>query len=184
MTPASKFLNLQTEEPNPEIIHRTILAQCYRKATYSPDTSTQIGAVIVNPGGFVQFSTLSFNGFVWGWKPTDADHERPRKYSVTEHAERRAIYKAANVGIALQGCTLYSTWAACADCARAIVETGIAKLVRHYPPHDETVDRWLDSVSIGDEIMKAGGVEIVDIHGSIPEGFSILRGGEIFDPSR
>lgn len=171
------------QELDVDAVNRAILGQCYRKASDSPDTSTQIGAVITNNRGSVQFSTLSFNGFVRGWSPTPADYERPRKYSVTEHAERRAIYHAARDGVCLYGSTLYSTWAACADCARAIVESGISRLVRHYPPQDETVDRWLESVSLGDEIMVAGGVEIVDVHGPIPEAFRILRGGEWFDPS-
>lgn len=160
-----------------------ILGQCYREASNSPDTSTQLCAVVANKGGTVKWGTLSYNGFVHGWKPTVEDYERPRKYLVTEHAERRAIYRAAKLGIALEGCTLYCTWAACVDCARAIVESGITKLVRHYPPLDEATERWLESVSLGDQIMKNGGVKIVDIIGPIPEALPILRGGEIFDPS-
>lgn len=173
--------------PGPElndIIDRIILGQCYREATESPDRSTQIGAVIVGVHGTVKYSTLSYNGFVRGWEPTEDDYARPRKYLVTEHAERRAIYQAAKYGIKLEGCTLYSTWAACADCARAIVECGIVRLVRHMPPVDEATERWLESVRLGDEIMRAGGVEIVEIHGPIPEAFTILRGGVEFDPSR
>lgn len=164
-------------------MHTTILGQCYRTATKSPDTSTQIGAVIVTEKNRVLSSTMSYNGFVHGWLPTELDYERPRKYAVTEHAERRAIYRAARYGHALEGRTIYSTWAACADCARAIVESGLIRLVRHHPPNDETVDRWLESVALGDEILKAGNIEIIDIHGPIKEGFKILRGGEEFDPS-
>lgn len=167
-----------------DTIQRVILGQCYRAATESPDTSTQLGAVIVSKAGVVKYSTMSYNGFVKGWKPTEADYERPRKYVVTEHAERRAIYKAAKAGLALDGATLYATWAACTDCARAIVESGLAKLVRHYPPLDEATERWLESVTMGDAILVAGGVDIVSVLGVIPEGFPILRGGEIFDPSQ
>lgn len=166
-----------------ETIDRVILGQCYRAATESPDTSTQLAAVIVSAGGVVKYSTMAFNGFVSGWEPTEEDYERPRKYLVTEHAERRSIYKAARAGIPTEGASLYCTWAACADCARAIVEAGIKKLVRHYPPLDEATERWLESVQLGDQIMKSGGVDIVDIQGAIPEGFKILRGGEVFDPA-
>lgn len=181
MTPIT--LKEQEMETDDTRLHKTILGQCYRTATYSPDTSTQIGAVILGSDGVIYSATKAYNGFVLGWNPTEADYERPRKYLVTEHAERRAIYRAAAKGIALEGATLYSTWAACTDCARAIVECGIAQLVRHHPPHDDAVDRWLESVALGDEIMKNGGVEIIEIHGPIKEGFKILRGGEIFDPS-
>lgn len=160
-----------------------ILGQCYREAVNSPDTSTQLGAVIMSPVGTLMSSTMSHNGFVQGWQPTEQDYERPRKYLVTEHAERRAIYKAAKMGIRLKGATLYCTWAACTDCARAIVESGIDRLVRHYPPLDEATERWLESVSLGDQIMKQGGVELVNIVGPISEAFPILRSGELFDPS-
>lgn len=176
-------MKLHVELIESEEIHRTILGQCYREASESPDTSTQIGAVVVGRFGVVKFSTLSHNGFIHGWDPTVEDLERPRKYQVIEHAERRAIYRAAKGGIQLEGCTLYSTWAACADCARAIVESGFVRLVRHHPPHDDAVDRWMESVALGDEMMKSGGVEIVDIYGPITEGFKILRGGEVFDPA-
>jgi dCMP deaminase len=94
-------------------IHRIILGQCYREAINSPDTSTQLGAVIVDKGGIVRYQTLVHNGFVDGWIVTEADYERPRKYVVTEHAERRAIYKAAKAGIALDGSTLYATCGLC-----------------------------------------------------------------------
>src|SRR6266576_1463492 len=98
-----------------DTLHKIILGQCYREASKSPDTSTQIGACIVSPVGEIKFSTMTHNGFVRGWNPTPEDYERPRKYLVTEHAERRALYKAALNGIPLLGSTLYSTWAACTD---------------------------------------------------------------------
>lgn len=168
---------------NNDTIDRVILGQLYREAGNSPDTSTQLASVVMSPKGIVWWSTMSYNGFVDGWEPRAEDYERPRKYLVTEHAERRAIYKAAKTGKPTDGATLYCTWAACVDCARAIVEAGFKRLVRHYPPLDEATERWLESVSMGDQIMKQGGVELVDILGPIPEAFSILRGGEVFDPS-
>lgn len=166
-----------------DIIHRVILGQCYREATKSPDPSTQIGACIVS-NDYILAKTMSHNGPTEGWSM--AEHEwtdKSLKYQLVEHAERRAIYKACRNGLTLQGRTMYSTWAACADCARAIVESGITRLVRHYPPVDDATERWLQSVQIGDSIMKANGVEIIDVHGPIPEGFKILRGGGWFDPS-
>lgn len=166
-----------------DMVRRAILGQCYREARNSPDTSTQIGAIIVTNTGSVRSQTLSHNGFTDGWDFSDEDLERPRKYTLIEHAERRAIYRAARYGIPLEGATLYSSWAACADCSRAIVESGITKLVRHYPPQDEAVERWLESVQLGDEIMLKGGVDIVDVHGPIFDSFPVLRGGVWFDPS-
>lgn len=181
MAPDSKIADLYVLS-NSDTIDRVILGQLYREATNSPDTSTQLASVVMSKGGVVKWSTMSYNGFVNGWEPKAEDYERPRKYLVTEHAERRAIYKAAKSGVSTDGATLYATWAACTDCARAIVEAGFKRLVRHYPPQDEATQRWVESVQLGDEIMIKGGIEILDISGPIPEAFKILRGGEIFDP--
>lgn len=170
-------------ETGSDFFHRTILGQLYREATKSPDNSTQLAAVIVDET-YVMGFTMAYNGFTEGWITNEYNLSRPRKYQIIEHAERRAIYKAARYGIATEGKALYCTWAACVDCARAIVEAGLSKLVRHYPPLDDATERWLESTSMGDSILKAGGVDIVDIVGPIPESFPILRGGELFDASR
>jgi dCMP deaminase len=48
----------------------------------------------------------------------------------TEHSERNAIYNAARCGIQLEGCTIYiSGMPPCADCARAIIQSGIKEIV-------------------------------------------------------
>lgn len=176
--------NRNVLEVHPDTVHRIILGHCYRYAGQSPDKSTQLAAMVVSKNETIQYATLSYNSPVKGWDVQPEDHERPRKYLIGEHAERRAIYTAARLGILTEGATLYCTWAACVDCARAIVESGITRLVRHYPPLDDATERWLESVTLGDQIMKAGGVEIVDILGPIPNAPSILRGGELFDPQQ
>ena len=165
-----------------DLQNRLWLAECYRTAAKSPDPSTQIGAAIII-GTQLQYDTLSFNGPTAGWTMTSEQWEaKPLKYQLVEHAERRAIYKAAKGGLWLEGGTLISTWAACSDCARAIVESGIKTLIRHYPPLDDATERWLESIAIGDQIMKANGVSIIDVIGSIDGAPSILRNGTVFYP--
>lgn len=161
---------------------RMWLRECYRAAIISPDPSTQLGAMIVDQAYTPRLNTRAFNGPVKGWLLQPEDLERPRKYQIIEHAERRAIYRAAKFGWPLEDCTIVCTWAACCDCARAIIEAGIIKLVRHVPPSDDAVDRWLEDVSLGDEIMKNAGVIVTDIYGPIPGAPPILRGGELFYP--
>lgn len=58
-----------------------------------------------------------------------ARHARPAKYLWTEHAERNAIYNAARVGVAVKGCTIYVTHMPCTDCAPAIIQVGIKRVV-------------------------------------------------------
>lgn len=163
---------------------RECLRICYEEAAKSPDPSTQIGAALATANwGTILPPTLTHNGPVKHWAMTNRDWERPRKYSLVAHAERRALAKAGIYGYSTAGKALVSTWAACADCAIQIVESGIATLVRHYPPLDSATERWLESVSIGDQIMKSAGVKIIDIIGRIEGAPKVLRGGEWFDPA-
>lgn len=59
-----------------------------------------------------------------------------------DHAERALIYRAANYGIRLNGKTMMVTCAPCLDCAKAIVRTGIKKVMfaRGLYPTTEGVD--------------------------------------------
>jgi dCMP deaminase len=46
------------------------------------------------------------------------------------HAEQNAIVNAARIGVSTKGCTMYMTCGMpCADCAKAIINAGIEKIV-------------------------------------------------------
>jgi dCMP deaminase len=98
-------------------------------AERSHDPHTKTSCLVVGPDGEIRSS--GYNGFPRGC--ADDDHlerlERPEKYFWIEHAERNAIYNAARVGIPLKGCTMYLSWLPCMDCARAIIQAGIVRLV-------------------------------------------------------
>lgn len=97
-------------------------------ALRSKDRSTKVGAVIVSPDKGVQ--VLGYNGFPRNIADDrNARHERPVKYEWTEHAERNAIYNAARNGFPTRACTMYSTLCPCVDCARAIIQAGILRIV-------------------------------------------------------
>lgn len=93
--------------------------------TKSKDTSTNIGAVIVNKENSI--ISTGYNSFPRGMDDNKAErYERPEKYYWFEHAERNAIYNAARIGVSTNGCTMYLTcWSPCTDCARAIIQSGI-----------------------------------------------------------
>lgn len=163
---------------------RLALKVCYEEATKSPDPSTQIGAAVASVSwGLTLPYTLTHNAPVQGWEMKDTDWERPRKYCLLAHAERRALAKAAKAGISTDGKALVATWAACADCAVQIVESGIVLLIRHVADTGASTSGWEDSVAIGDEIMRAGSVEVMNILGPIPGAPKVLRSGELIDPS-
>lgn len=97
-------------------------------ALKSKDESSKIGVVIVGPGHEIR--STGYNGFPRGMNDDDpAKQARPMKYKYFEHAERNAIYNAARFGAPVEGCTMYCLWPPCSDCARAIIQAGIVKLV-------------------------------------------------------
>ena len=45
------------------------------------------------------------------------------------HAEQNAIIQAANLGVSIQGSTLYSTTAPCSLCAKMLINAGVVRVV-------------------------------------------------------
>ncbi|RYG97165.1 MAG: dCMP deaminase [Alphaproteobacteria bacterium] len=83
------------------------------------------------------------------------------KYFVLEHAERNAIFDAWRRGADLAGATLYGTLFPCADCARAIVAAGIARVVVPEPGLDVLRDKkWADHYKFASEILRRAGVVV------------------------
>ena len=129
-------------------------------STWSKDRSTQVGAVIVgadrSPGPY------GYNGF-----PRFIDdekeerHIRPTKYEWTEHAERNAIYNAARTGVALKGSTIYVTHVPCADCARAIIQVGITRVVTDAASMEGSFsERWSEAAQITREMLAEANIPI------------------------
>jgi dCMP deaminase len=135
-------------------------------ATWSKDRSTQVGSVIVGPHREIR--STGYNGMPQGLDDTiEARHERPAKYVYFEHSERNSIYFAALNGVRIEGCTLYVTMPPCADCARGIIRTGIARVVCPPPPDEEACARagrgnWREGCLLALEMMKEARV-VVDI---------------------
>ena len=137
------------------------LRLAHEVSSWSKDRSTQVGAVIVGedktPGPY------GYNGFPrYVDDDLDERHARPTKYDWTEHAERNAIYNAARMGVALKGCIMYVTHVPCADCARAIIQVGIGKVIADAASleNPDFVERWNDSARITKEMLSEAGVEL------------------------
>jgi dCMP deaminase len=122
---------------------------------WSKDRSRQVGCIVVASDNSIR--SIGFNGFPRGLNDDhDARHERPSKYLWTEHAERNAIYAAARNGISLAGCRMYLPWFPCVDCARAVVQAGIAELVCLEP--DFTDPQWGDGFRVSIDLMSEAGL--------------------------
>jgi dCMP deaminase len=108
--------------------------------------------------------------------------ERPIKYSYVEHAERNAIYHAARMGRPTQNCTMYCYWAACADCARAIILSGISRLVTHKIIMDISHERWKDTIEVAFGMLREAGVQLDQVEEPIEE-YQIRFNGALWTPN-
>lgn len=164
------------------------LVMAYEEATKSPDPSTQNGAVIPvewegsHADGRPHDHILKdCNRLPDGVKLLEDRLQRPKKYGYIEHAERNVVYRAAKEGWCLEGLTMYVPWASCTDCARAIVQSGITRVVRHKDMMDKTPEHWKESIEIADLILSEGGVQVVEVSGKL--GANPIRfNGEIWHP--
>ena len=136
---------------------KDLLLKAYRAACYSNDKSTRLSALLVDNSGNVLMTAI--NSMPLDFAKDSKNHERPRKYKITEHAERGAIYKAAKVGLSTNCLIMVTPLAACPDCARAIVLSGIKKVITHKQAFDKLPERWAEEMAIGAEILENGGVE-------------------------
>lgn len=153
------------------------LKRSYTLALNSPDPSSQNGACVYD--GSRQIIGRGFNGFTPGVEVTPEKLERPVKYLYIEHAERAAVYD--SIGQGDNPVLMVCPWASCADCARAIVLSGIRLLVRHKDAMERKADRWADSIALADKILEAGGVEIYEYAGSV-DGPTIMHLEELWTP--
>lgn len=80
------------------------------------------------------------------------------RYHLIEHAERAAIYQALRNGQSLEGATIYCTRFPCSDCARAIVWSGIARVVLSVGYAGEA--RWLEAQRAALLVLRRAGVKV------------------------
>lgn len=125
----------------------------------SKDKFTQIGAVIAGKDN--EIVSTGYNSFPRGIDDEVPERqERPEKYYWFEHAERNALYNAARIGVSTKDCTMYLTCdMVCAECARAIINSGIARvvLVRGGGTQQES---WKDSCNRASIMLEEAGVEV------------------------
>jgi dCMP deaminase len=68
------------------------------------------------------------------------------------------MYRAARAGLKTEGAILYCPWYACVECARAIICSGVKECVGLRSVMAKTPKRWLDSVTLAEDMLKEAGV--------------------------
>jgi dCMP deaminase len=126
----------------------------------SPNRVRRVGAVLVARDGT---EIAACNTFPAGVRDIEERHAGDGRFVWMEHAERRAIFEAARRGVATAGAHITTTFFPCIDCARAIVDSGIAYLDAPPPTFDDPV--WGASFERSQVILREGGVvvRIVDV---------------------
>jgi len=139
---------------------RRFFGLCSLVGSWSEDKSRQIGCVIV--GNANEVRALGFNGLPRGVHGNvDERHSREggEKYHWFEHAERNAIYNAARIGVAISGSRMYVSLHPCAECARAIIQAGVASVHTFArPANDGYFDR---SFEIAKTMLFEAGVPLL-----------------------
>ena len=121
----------------------------------SKDPVTQVGACIVKDKKIIG---IGYNGFPKGsdddelsWGKTN-DNILDTKYPYVVHAELNAIL---NSIMKLNGSTIYVTHYPCNECAKAIVQSGISKVVYYSDKH-----KHHELTKASTIIMENAGIEI------------------------
>ena len=162
---------------------RDYMVTAYVTASGSLDQSSQNGAVLVCGMDNIAIG-YGANNFPDGVQFTkDRSERRPEKYRYFEHAERNAIYDAARYGNDILGSTMYCPWAACCDCARGIIQSGVSELVMHQERMQMTPLRWQDDVNEALSMLVEAGVELRYLTGPV-DASPILVNGEWWDPAK
>lgn len=128
---------------------------CELARDFSTDPTTQNGAIIVRDDSIIS------RGFNYIPEGVNGTWEKVTKYLYVEHAERDAIYKAARDGVSTAGAVMYCPYLICADCARAVIISGISRAYGLQKTFDLTPERWRDSVHKGLKMLEDAGVEVV-----------------------
>lgn len=144
-------------------VYVSYLKQAYRFAQHSPDPSTQVGCVIVQPSmGVIAGAANTLPDGI----ALNADKLTGMKDVYMEHAERNALYKCSRGVLSTNGCHAYITLAPCYECARGLIQAGIVKVVAHKEMYDAYIHNVGAShrakhIQHGCDMLAEAGIEVV-----------------------
>ena len=124
---------------------------------WSRDPGTKVGCVLVLEKRIL---SVGFNGFPQNLSDSLELYEnRDYKLAVTVHAEANAILNAAKNGAKTQSCTAYVTFPPCSQCAAALIQAGVEKVI--CPDPGNAPERWRASFKLGNEMLYNSGVKLL-----------------------
>jgi len=145
-------------EPASEKWDRRFLQLADQIASWSKDPNRGVGAVIVSVHR--QVVATGFNGLPQGFEDRSERLQRPTKYDLIVHAELNAIVQCARNGVSPIDCTMYTSFSPCVQCALAVVQAGIQRVVTWTPDLAGADAHWLESIEKARVVMDEAGVQL------------------------
>jgi dCMP deaminase len=75
------------------------------------------------------------------------------------HAESNAILNAAKNGTKVEGATIYVTFPPCSQCAAAIIQAGITRVI--CPDPSQAPERWRANFVCGNDLFYEAGIQVL-----------------------
>ncbi len=131
-------------------------------AKRSKDPNTQVGAAIVDENHRVV--SVGYNGLPKGCSDDEFPWEREgdvldTKYAFVVHAELNAIL---NSKWPVNNCTIYVSLFPCNECAKAIIQSGIKRIV-----YESDKYNGVDTNIASKRMLKAAGIELSKLQNTI-----------------
>ena len=125
--------------------------------TWSKDPGTKVGCVLVKERRML---ASGYNGFPSTLSDSlELYEDRNYKLAVTVHAEANAIMNAAKNGAKTESCTAYVTFPPCSQCAAALIQAGVEKVVCPNPAN--APERWRASFKLANDMLYESGVKLL-----------------------
>lgn len=122
-------------------------------AQWSKDPSTKVGCVLVDKNRIV--IGMGYNGFPRGISDDQERYEnRPVKYMMVQHAEANALF---NTTVSVRGATAYVTHPPCCNCAGALIQSGVTRIVT-VTPDEGLAERFKESFEISETMFHEAGL--------------------------
>ena len=145
-------------------------------ALRSKDPNTQVGAAIIDENHRVV--SVGYNGFPKGCSDDEFPWSRSggvlnSKYAFVVHAELNAIL---NSPRSVSGCTIYVSLFPCNECAKAIIQSGIKRIVYESDKYADT-----ETTIASKKMLQAAGIELVQLENTIKLSVEKVKNTEMVD---
>jgi dCMP deaminase len=125
--------------------------------SWSKDPSTKCGCVLVKERRIL---ATGYNGLPASLSDSlDRYQNREFKLAAIIHAEKNALFNAAKNGTTVEGCSAYITWPPCSQCASALIQAGITRVVCPHP--NSGPERWRDNFVLANDLLSEADVEVL-----------------------